>query len=402
MINYILLQNNAAQSLWVNLVVAVLAVILFILTIYLYIKLRTRSYERERGLLEEKVNVRTRQLIEQNIELEKLSLVASKTDNAVLICNADESIEWANDAFLRMRWGDKHPASLYGQRLSDTDYYNGIKQYIDEALEQKKSVRFESSVVGAEGEWRWISSMLTPIFDEGETLKKFVIVDTDISPNKELEEKLKSSLSEKEILLKEIHHRVKNNLQVIISLLNLQAGYLHDEETLRAMQEGQNRVRSMALVHEKFYQLDGISEIDFGEYVEKLCQYIFQTYPETAYKVSLDIESEDVKFDLDTAMPCGLLINEIVSNSLKYAFPNGQEGQVTIRLKSLPENKIRISVKDNGIGISEEYELQNPSTLGLQLIGALTSQLNGEVEMLRSNGTTFNITFTYPSLRKPE
>src|ERR1044072_3144297 len=242
MIGYILLQNNAAQSLWVNFAVAVLAVILFILTIYLYIKLRTRSYERERGLLEEKVNVRTKQLSEQNVELEKLSLVASKTENAVLICHADESIEWAKYAFLRWRWGDKSPDRLYGQKLSGTNYYSDIKKYLAESLEQKKSVRFESSVLDAAGERRWISSMLTPIFDEGSALKKFVIVDTDISPNKELEEKLKSSLSEKEILLKEIHHRVKNNLQVIISLLNLQAGYLHDEETLRAMQEGQNRV----------------------------------------------------------------------------------------------------------------------------------------------------------------
>ena len=402
MINYIMLQNTAAQSLWVNFAVAVLAIILFILTIYLYIKLRTRSYERERGLLEEKVNVRTRQLSEQNIELEKLSLVASKTDNAVLICNADESIEWANDAFLRMRWGDKNPAGLYGQKLSDTNYYSGIKKYLEESLEQKKSVRFESSMADAAEERRWISSLLTPIFDESGSLKKFVIVDTDISPNKELEEKLKSSLNEKEILLKEIHHRVKNNLQVIISLLNLQAGYLHDEETLRAMQEGQNRVRSMALVHEKFYQLEGISEIDFAEYIEKLCQYIFQTYPETAGKITLDVESDNITFDIDTAMPCGLLINEIVSNSLKYAFPNGQEGKITIKLKAMPENKIQISVMDNGIGISEEYKLQNPSTLGLQLIGALTSQLNGEVEMFRNNGTTFNITFTYPSVKKPE
>lgn len=403
MIAYILLQNsNAAQNLWVNFAVAVLAIILFILTIYLYIKLRTRSYERERGLLEEKVNVRTRQLIEQNIELEKLSLVASRTDNAVLICNADESIEWANDAFVRMRWGDKVPAGLYGQKLSDTDYYSGIKKYLAESLEQKKSVRFESSMADAAGERRWISSMLTPIFDESSALKKFVIVDTDISPNKELEEKLKSSLSEKEILLKEIHHRVKNNLQVIISLLNLQGGYLHDEGTLRAMQEGQNRIRAMALVHEKFYQLDGISEIDFGEYIEKLCQYIFQTYPETSGKVELEVESDNIALDLDTAMPCGLLINEIVSNSLKYAFPNGQEGKITIELKAVPENKIQLLVRDNGIGISEEYQLRDPSTLGLQLIGALTSQLNGEVEMFRSNGTTFNITFTYPAAKKPE
>ncbi|HLG33839.1 MAG TPA: histidine kinase dimerization/phosphoacceptor domain -containing protein [Bacteroidia bacterium] len=395
---HILLQSPPAnQNLWINLAVVLIATILFILTIYLYIKLRTKNYERERMLLEEKVNVRTKQLIEQNIELEKLSIVASRTDNAVLIIDADEKIEWTNAAFSRMRWNDSTCANsqLIGKKISETNFYPDIRKDLDECLSQKKSVRFESSISHSSGNRRWVSSLLTPIFED-DVLKKFVVVDTDISPNKELEEKLKSSLNEKEILLREIHHRVKNNLQVIISLLNLQSGYIHDEETLRAVKEGENRVRSMALVHEKFYQSEGISEIDFAEYVEKLCQYIFQSFPEAASRVKLTVESDNVAFDLDTAMPCGLLINEIVSNSLKYAFPDGQEGEIIIRLKISGENEINISVQDNGKGIPEEYDLKNPTTLGLQLIDALTSQLNGEVEMHRNGGTIFNITFTYP------
>jgi len=398
--HYIILQEPVAnQNLWINLAVTVIAIILFVLTIYLYIKLRTKNYERERGLLEEKVSVRTKQLLEQNLELEKLSIVASRTDNAVLIIGADEKIEWVNDAFSRMRWSDNPNTTdnkLLGQLITKTNYYFDIKKNLDECLVQKKSVRFESHITDADGKKRWISSLITPIFEIDASLKKFVIVDTDITPNKELEEKLKSSLSEKEILLREIHHRVKNNLQVIISLLNLQSGYIHDAETLRAMTEGQNRVRSMALVHEKFYQSDGISEIDFAEYTEKLCQYIFQSFPETASRVQLTVESDKVAFDLDTAMPCGLLINEIVSNSLKYAFPDGMAGEIVIQLKSEEKNKVRISVRDNGKGMAQEYDLKNPTTLGLQLIDALTSQLNGEVEMIRKDGTIFNITFTYP------
>lgn len=398
-LNILLQATPVNQNLWINLAVTVIAIVLFVLTIYLYIKLRTKNYERERGLLEEKVNVRTKQLLEQNIELEKLSIVASRTDNAVLIIGADEKIEWVNDAFSRMRWGDNQSGGnqkLPGQKISQTNYYSGIKFFLADCLEQKKSVRFESSITDAAGNKRWVSSLLTPIFEEDYSLKKFVIVDTDISPNKELEEKLKSSLSEKEILLREIHHRVKNNLQVIISLLNLQSGYIHDEATLRVMKEGENRVRSMALVHEKFYQADGISEINFAEYTEKLCQYIFQSFPETASRVKLSVESDEVAFDLDTAMPCGLLINEIVSNSLKYAFPDREEGEINIKLKMAGENKVHISVSDNGIGIGIEHDLKAPTTLGLQLIDALTSQLNGEVEMLRNGGTIFNITFTYP------
>jgi two-component sensor histidine kinase len=393
----ILLQTTQAnQGLWVNLAVVAIATVLFILTIYLYIKLRTKNYERERGLLEEKVSMRTKQLIEQNIELEKLSIVASRTDNAVMILGADETIEWSNAAFSRMRGSDiASIREIAGKKVSKTSFYPSIRKILDECLSQKKSVRFESSISDAEGNKRWLSSLLTPIFEDS-VLKKFVIVDTDISPNKQLEEMLTSSLHEKEILLKEIHHRVKNNLQIIISLLNLQSGYLHDAETLRAVKEGESRVRAMALVHEKFYQAEGISEIDFTEYVEKLCQYIFQSFPEVAHRVQLNVESDTVAFDLDTAMPCGLLINEIVSNSLKYAFPNGQAGEITIRLKISGENKINISVQDNGKGIPEEFDLETPTTLGLQLIGALTSQLNGEVEMHRNDGTVFNITFTYP------
>jgi two-component system, sensor histidine kinase PdtaS len=397
MISNILLQSPPAnQNLWINLAVVAIATVLFVLTIYLYIKLRTKNYERERILLEEKVSVRTKQLIEQNVELEKLSIVASRTDNAVMIIGADEKIEWSNTAFSRMRENENVSVrEITGKKISETDFYPDIRKNLDECLSQKKSVRFESSIANPLGQNRWVSSLLTPIFEEN-ILKKFVIVDTDISPNKELEEKLKSSLHEKEILLKEIHHRVKNNLQIIISLLNLQSGYIHDEETLRAVKEGENRVRAMALVHEKFYQVEGISEIDFAEYVEKLCQYIFQSFPEAAHRVHLTVESDNVAFDLDTAMPCGLLINEIVSNSLKYAFPDGQEGKIIIRLEISGENKIRITVQDNGKGIPEEFDLKNPTTLGLQLIDALTSQLNGDVEMHRNGGTVFNITFTYP------
>ena len=393
---YIILQaETTSQNLWINLAVTGIAILLFTLTIYLYIKLRTRNYEREKVLLEEKVNVRTRQLIDQNIELEKLSIVASRTDNAVMILGADETIEWTNTAFATMRRSDKSGNNTTRKKISETNFYPNIRKNLDECLSQKKSVRFESSIEDADGNKRWLSSLLTPIFEDN-VLKKFVIVDTDITPNKELEEKLKSSLNEKEILLKEIHHRVKNNLQIIISLLNLQSGYLRDEETLRAVKEGENRVRAMALVHEKFYQAEGISEIDFAEYVEKLCQYIFHSFPEAARHIKLSVESDNVAFDLDTAMPCGLLINEIVSNSLKYAFPSGQEGEISIRLKTTAENKICITVQDNGKGIPEEYDLKNPTTLGLQLIDALTSQLNGEVEMHRNGGTVFNITFTYP------
>src|SRR4029078_1139082 len=146
----------------------------------------------------------------------------------------------------------------------------------------------------------WISSTLTPIYDENNSLKEMVIVDTDITASKVLENQIKASLHDKDILLKEIHHRVKNNLQIIISLLNLQSGYIKDEQTLKAVKDGQNRVRSMALVHEKFYQSDELTEINFAEYVEKLCQFLFQSYGDNTDRIKLIVKADEVALDMDT------------------------------------------------------------------------------------------------------
>ena len=155
-------------------------------------------------------------------------------------------------------------------------------------------------------------------------MKKLVVVGTDITISKDLQKQIEASLREKDVLLKEIHHRVKNNLQIIISLLNLQTGYIKDEATLKAVKDGQNRVRSMALVHEKFYQSDELTEINFAEYIDKLCHFLYQSYGDKTNRIDLQIVGDGITLDMDTAMPCGLLVNEKVSNAYKYAFP-GQD-----------------------------------------------------------------------------
>ena len=199
-----------------------------------------------------------------------------------------------------------------------------------------------------------------------------------------------------DLLLKEIHHRVKNNLQIIISLLNLQSGYIKDEETLKAVREGQNRVRSMALVHEKFYQSDELGEIDFKEYTLKLCHFLKQSYAEQDAPIEISVEADGIGFDMDTAMPCGLLITEIVSNSLKYGFPGRRSGEIHIEFKKIPDKKVMMSISDNGIGLPSGFQIEKSESLGMQLILALTSQLDGEVVFSGDNGTRFTITFTYP------
>jgi len=196
-------------------------------------------------------------------------------------------------------------------------------------------------------------------------------------------------------LLNEIHHRVKNNLQIIISLLNLQSGYIKDESTLKAVKDGQLRVRSMALVHEKFYQAEELLEINFGEYIEKLCHYLYQAYGDKTERIKILLNVDSIGLDMDTAMPCGLLINEIVSNAYKYAFPGSREGTISIDFHR-NQGLVTLSIKDTGVGLPADFQEDASETLGMQLIQALTGQLDGNLTVDRNNGAGFSVTFPYP------
>ena len=384
-----------SDPFWRDIWLIIISFLMFIGTIYIYFRLRSSTFRRVRKLLEERVIVKTRQLVDKNLELEKLSLVASRTDNAVLIASAEGEIEWINDGFIRMIGMPKE--KVLGRKVSEINVYNAINKEIDSAVSEKHSRIFESNVTTHHLKNIWISTTLTPIYSEFGNLKKLVFVDTDITSGKLLQKQIEESLKEKDVLLKEIHHRVKNNLQIIISLLNLQSGYIKDEATLKAVQDGQNRVRSMALVHEKFYQAEELSEIDFGEYVEKLTQYIYQSYGDKTDRVKMIIESDRVGLDMDTAMPSGLLVNEIVSNAYKYAFPGDSKGEIRIVLKK-QNGKVIFKISDNGVGLPGEINLEAAESLGMQLIQALTAQLDGELEVSRENGTEFTVSFIYPKV----
>jgi two-component sensor histidine kinase/CheY-like chemotaxis protein len=230
------------------------------------------------------------------------------------------------------------------------------------------------------------------------------------------EEELRKSLREKDVLLQEIHHRVKNNLQIISSLLRLQSSYIKDTEALEMFKDSQNRVRSMALIHEKMYQTENLAKIDFSEYIRSLIDDLFRTYKIQSDNVGLKIEVDDVHLGLDTAIPCGLIINELVTNALKYAFPkesglkiaDAESKKIEILLKSRkcvkkdkskkaiePENEALCSliIADNGIGYKKEVDLQHPESLGLKLVTALVDQIGGKIEKLAGEGTIYQINF---------
>lgn len=203
---------------------------------------------------------------------------------------------------------------------------------------------------------------------------------------------LKKSLNEKELLLKEIHHRVKNNMQIISSLLNLQAGYLKDKEAVNALKESQARIVSMAMIHENLYRSDNLTGINFENYINHLIRNLFHTYNISMEKIKFNVIAPDVYLNIDTAIPCGLIINELVTNSIKHAFPGGAYGEITIQMEQdLDEYHLKVS--DNGIGLSPELNINNSPTLGILLVNSLVGQLEGNLEVNREQGTTFLITF---------
>jgi two-component sensor histidine kinase len=216
----------------------------------------------------------------------------------------------------------------------------------------------------------------------------------DASERREADEVLHKSLREKEVLLKEIHHRVKNNLQITTSLLNLQAARLPDTASRDALAESADRVRSMALVHETLHEARSLEQINFSEYAHKIAEGLMQSYVSVPGSVTLRFAIEDVPLSIDSAIHCGLLINELVSNSLKHAFIGRERGEITIRLTRNAQQQGVLEIGDDGVGLPADLDFRRTESLGLQLVTILAKQLGAEVELERAHGTTFRLTFS--------
>lgn len=218
-----------------------------------------------------------------------------------------------------------------------------------------------------------------------------VVAVRDITAHKQAQQRIANSLQEKEALLKEIHHRVKNNLQVISSLLNLQSGQIEDEQTRVVFQESQNRIRSMALIHEKLYQSQDLSQIDFGDYVDNLIAILFRSYG-SASSVAVKVEVRDVFLSAETAVLCGLILNELFSNAIKHAFVDGRSGQIIVKLE-VENKRYCLTIADNGVGFPPQNQHRQSNTLGLQLVHTLVGQLGGDMTINNRQGTTIIIAF---------
>ena len=248
-----------------------------------------------------------------------------------------------------------------------------------------------------DGRYLWASGSVFPIYENAEDeqvnkVSMIQVVVQDVTERKDAEERINASLEEKEVLLKEIHHRVKNNLQIISSLLHLQSEKVEDTTFLKAFDDSQHRIRSMALIHEELYESADLARIDFVGYVRRLTNHLFESFGIDQQRISLAIEIDGVLLTIDKAIPLGLIINELVSNSLKYGFGDSRKGRILIRLAASEEDDtFTLSVSDNGSGFPSDIDLENTDTLGLRLVNTLVGQLKARLELDHSEGTTFRI-----------
>jgi PAS domain S-box-containing protein len=229
--------------------------------------------------------------------------------------------------------------------------------------------------------------------DEQGHVKYYDGIIDDITERKRAEEALRASLREKEVLLREVHHRVKNNMQVISSLFNLQAEYTTNEECRGILKEGQARIRSMSLVHEKLYQSRDMSKIDLADYIQGLAAHLFHVYLINSEQVRMETEFEELSLDINSAVPCGLILNELISNAFKHAFPEGRTGVIKIGLRRGPGGAVELRVADDGVGFPKGLDFRKAESFGLQIVNLLVDQLEATIEIDRTKGTAFTVTF---------
>jgi PAS domain S-box-containing protein len=267
-----------------------------------------------------------------------------------------------------------------------------------QALQGETIKPFQYQLIDYKGNYSWVESQLVPIKKDGE-INSILVIAKDITERKRAMDGLERMVDEKNILIKEIHHRVKNNMQIISSLLNLQSQHLKADEqfAVSILKESQNRVKSMAMIHENLYQSKDFTHIKFEDYITRLVYELFYSYSGDADKIRLVVDVDDVNLNMETAVPCGLIVSELFTNSVKYAFPEGREGEIRVSLKQEPgkddAREFILTVSDDGVGFPPDLDYRNTETLGLELVNSLTRQIDGNISLDLTQGTKFTVKF---------
>lgn len=340
----------------------------------------------------------------------KFSKVINQSPEGIILVNHKGAIiEWnrmeeeitglsRNEALGRNIWDVQN--NMVSSDLKILLFMENLEKMVQQSfLERdtdKLSGSFITEIIDKEGKTRFyqIKSFILP----DKTAFIVCIITQDITEIKEFQLKLVASLHEKEVLLKEIHHRVKNNLQVISSLLSLQSDYIKDPIATRLFLDSQTRVKSMAIIHEKLYQSEDFTKVSLAEYIENLISYLLETYSVNQKGIELKTEIDDTGLEISKAVPCGLIINELITNALKYSFQGKKSGVLQITLKTIENGWVKLVVEDNGIGLPKDFSLENTHSFGLNLVKDLVYQLNGAITVSHNEGVRFTIEF--PNLVK--
>jgi PAS domain S-box-containing protein len=323
------------------------------------------------------------------------------------IFDSSANLIWSLDSDFRLVSYNKVFAEVHQRLLKSevsigSDFIKMIKGSISSADRRSMTTILKNAFKGktehfvgklhAEKEEVWMETFLSPIQSHDDEVTEISCMAYDVTAKMEIEKEMRNSIREKEILLQEVHHRVKNNLQIISSILNLQSSYVDDDNTLSILRESQNRIKSMSFIHESLYQTKDFSGIEFTDYILSLAKNLIHSYSVGIGHIKLKTDFEKIFLSLDQAITCGLIANEIISNSIKYAFEEDKQGEINISVK-MQEEKVEIKIGDNGKGLPQDFDFEKSESLGLQLVYTLADQLDASIEVNSKNGTNYLITF---------
>jgi PAS domain S-box-containing protein len=341
------------------------------------------------------LDITERKQAEEALRVEKayLDRLFESAQEGIVMSDPEGKVMRVNSEFIRL-FGYKRKEVL-GRNIDELvvprKYMkNGIS--ITNKVAAGENVGFEAIRQRKDGKLIDVSVLASPIVADDKVVAIYAIY-RNITERKQAEEKIKSALNEREVMLREIHHRVKNNMQIISSLLRLQSRQIKSKKTLDLFNVGQNRIRSMALIHESLYQSSDLAKIDFSDYMKRLTTHLLSTYRVGMERIRMKLDVRDVYLDINRAIPCGLIINELVSNSLRHAFPGDQKGDVQVIMNVNKQGKYSLAVNDTGAGFPEDVDFKQTETLGMQLVIDLVNQLRGTIKLKREKGTKFRVVF---------
>jgi PAS domain S-box-containing protein len=326
----------------------------------------------------------------------QLRLVTDSAPVFLAHCDAEGRYRFVNRGYAE-RFGlsrddvvGRHIPEVLGEAA-----YASFRAYVERVL-AGEPVEFEVEVPYRTLGRRWMHCAYVPERDAAGAVRGHIAVVTDVTARKQMEAQLEASLREKEVLLREMHHRVKNNFQVVSSFLSLQASFIEAPALQAIFEECQNRIYAMALVHQSLYQAESLAAIDFGAYLDALGASLLRSYGVDPQRIQLTSTVEPVFLSIDAAIPCGLLVNELISNALRHAFPPGRAGHLWVTLRREVDGQLRLTVGDDGVGLPEGIDFRTTSSFGLRLVGLLAQQLRATMTLARHPGTSVTLTFVKP------